>query len=336
MQTIELSHASLEAFAPVQRPDPDAPGPGQVLVRMRAASLNFLDLAAAGGHYPGVRFPLVPVADGAGEVVAIGDAVEGLAVGDRVAIHPKARWTAGRGTAWNAAVMRGINLPGALRQFARLEASSLVLAPSHLDWPQIASLPITATTAWNALAVASIGPGSTVVLPGTGGVSLSALQLAKARGARVIVTSSSDDKLARMHELGADETINYRNTPAWDTAVREITDGIGADLVVETVGPATFMRSLSAVRQGGTVYAIGFHSGTTLQLDLMPIIAKAIRVQGGNTGSVQDLSDAVAAIGAHRVVPVVGRVFPVDQVRDAYAALAEARHLGKIALDIDW
>lgn len=336
MQTLELVHASLEAFAPVERPDPGAPGHGQVLVRMRAASLNFLDLAVATGRYPGARFPLVPVADGAGEVVAVGDAVDDLAAGDRVAIHPKARWAAGRGTAENGAAMRGVTLPGALRQFAVLDASSVVRAPAHLDWPQIASLPITVTTAWNALVTAGVGPGSIVVLPGTGGVSLFALQLAKARGARVIVTSSSDDKLARMRELGADHVINYRSTPEWDAVVRAATDGVGADLVVEAVGPATFMRSLSAVRQGGTVYTIGFHSGTALQLDLMPIIAKAIRVQGGNTGSAQDLSDAVAAIDAHRITPVVGRVFPVDRVRDAYAALDEARQLGKIALDIDW
>lgn len=336
MQTIELSRASLDTFEPVKRPDTAAPSHGQVLVRMRAASLNFLDLAVATGQYPGVDFPLVPVADGAGEVVALGDAVEGLAVGDRVAIHPKARWAAGRGTADNAAAMRGVNLPGALQQIAAVDASSVVRAPAHLDWAQVASLPVTATTAWNALAAAAIGPASTVVLLGTGGVSLFALQLAKARGARVIATSSSHEKLARVRELGADHTVNYRSTPEWDAAVLAATDGVGADLVIETVGPATFARSLAAVRQGGTVFTIGFVTGTALQLDLMPIIAKAIRVQGNNTGSAQDLADAVAAIRAHRIVPVIGRTFPVDRVRDAYAALAEARHLGKIALDIDW
>jgi NADPH:quinone reductase-like Zn-dependent oxidoreductase len=336
MHAIELSRASLDAFESVERPDPPAPGHGQILVRMRAASLNFLDLAVATGRYPGAGFPLVPVADGAGEVIAIGDAVEGLAVGDRVAVHPKARWAAGHGTAENAAAMRGVTLPGALQQIAILDASSLVRAPAHLDWAQIASLPIAATTAWNALACADIGPASSVVVLGTGSVSLFALQLAKARGARVIVTSSSDEKLAHVGELGADRTINYQRTPEWDAAVLAATDGVGADLVIETVGAATFARSLAAVRQGGTVFTIGFLTGTALPLDLSPIIVKAIRVQGSNTGSAQDLADAVAAIRAHRIEPVIGLAFPVDRVRDAYAALTEARHIGKIALDVDW
>lgn len=336
MQVIKLLGPSLDDFVRAELRDP-APRRGEVLVCMKSASLNYLDVAVANGAYPGADYPIVPLADGAGEVVALGDQVEGVQIGDRVAIHPKALWASGRGTASNAAAMRGVNRPGALRELAAVAAETVVRVPDHLSWGQAASLPIAATTAWGALVAGDIAPGHTVLLLGTGGVSIFALQLAKARGAKVIVTSSSDARLARAATLGADHLINYRQTPDWAAAVGNLTNGTGVDLVIETGGAATFAQSLEAVRQGGVVFTIGFLSGAQTTLDLMPIIAKAIRVQGSNTGSAETLADAVAAIAAHAIEPAVDRSFGLADLREAYETLASGgRHFGKLAMTLDW
>ena len=336
MHQIELTGPGLDNFQHRQRQEPSAPSRGQALVRMRAASLNFIDLAVAQGSYPGINYPLVPIADGAGEIIAIGPEVTNLSVGDRVALHPKILWHAGRANALQARTMRGVDQPGSLSEFATVDAATLVRAADHLTWEAIATLPISATTSWNALATAEIGPGSTVALLGTGGVSIFALQLAKARGGRVIITSSSDEKLDRARALGADEIVNYRSNPEWDKEVLDLTGGVGADLVLDTVGSSTFARSLAAVRQGGVVYTVGFVTGSKLELDLMPLIVKAIRVVGNNTGSVANLSDAAAAIAAHRIEPVIDRVFGIAELSDAYAALAAGGHVGKLAIRLDW
>jgi len=277
MRALQLVRPSFEALERVSLPDP-VPARGEALLRMRAASLNYLDVAVASGAYPGVAFPLVPLADGAAEVIAVGPEVDTVAPGDRVAVHPKALWPAGPASARAASAMRGVNLPGSVRELAAVSADTLIKLPAHLSWGQAAALPIAATTAWNALQAADIGPGRKVAVLGTGGVAVMALQLAKARGARVFVTSGSDEKLERARALGADELINYRRTPAWDEQMLLRTDGEGVDLVLETVGPDTFARSLRAVRHGGTVFTIGFVSGTTASVDLMQIIVKCVRV----------------------------------------------------------
>jgi len=336
MKAMQLTRPSFDGFRITQLDDP-VPQRGEALIRMKAASLNFIDVAVATGAYPGPAFPLIPVADGAGEVVAVGPEVDTVAPGDRVAIHPKALWAAGRGSARNAGAMRGVNLPGSLREYAVAAVDSLVRLPSFLSWEQAASLPITATTAWNALVTADIRPGSTVAVLGTGGASVFAIQLAKARGAKVIVTSSSDEKLARAKRLGADHLVNYRATPDWDREILAITDGAGVDLVLETAGGETFARSLNAVRHGGTVFTIGFLSGGKAEVDLMAIIVKSIRVQGNNTGSAQDLADAVAAIAACGIQPVVDKVYGLSGVREAYQTLAAGRsHFGKLAIALDF
>lgn len=336
MKAVQLNGPSLDAFRIVDMERP-VPGRGEALVRMKAASLNFIDVAVATGAYPGPVFPLVPVADGAGEVVAVGPEVDAVAPGDGVAIHPKALWPAGRGTAQNARVMRGVNSPGSLREYAVVAADTLVKVPPRLSWEQAASLPITATTAWNALTAANIVPGNTVAVLGTGGASVFAIQLAKARGATVIVTSSSNEKLARAKLLGADHLVNYQATPAWDREVLAITDGMGVDLVLETAGAATFARSLNAVRHGGTVFTIGFLTGAKAEVDLLTIIVKSLRVQGNNTGSAQDLADAVAAIAASGIEPVVDRIYDIGAVREAYETLASGKsHFGKLAIGIDF
>ncbi len=332
MRAIELTAPSLTAFRTTELPDPVA-GPGEVLVRLRSAALNYLDVAVATGGFPVPGFPMVPVADGAGEVAALGEGVTGLALGDRVIPHFMPHWQGGAITARNVAAMRGLTLPGSLAEYVAVPSTSLVALPAHLDFVQGATLPIAATTAWNAVRSAPARPGSVVLLLGTGGVSLFALQFAKASGATVILASSSDEKLERARQLGADHLINYRATPAWDEEVLQFTAGRGADLVVETVGAATIARSLRAAALGGTVFTVGFVGGTSAPVDLLPIIVKALRVVGNNTGSVADLAEAARAIAAHRIVPAIDRIFGLEDTREAYAQLAAGgQHFGKLAI----
>lgn len=332
MKAIELTAPCLAALRATELPDPVA-GPGEVVVRLRAAALNYLDVAIATGEFPVPAFPMIPVADGAGEVAALGDGVDGLALGDRVVPHFMPRWQGGAITPRNVAAMRGLTLPGSLAEYVAVPATSLVALPAHLDFAQGATLPVAATTAWNALRSAAVRPGSVVLLLGTGGVSIFALQFAKAAGATVVIASSSAEKLERARLLGADHLINYRDTPAWDEEVLKLTAGHGADLVVETVGAATIARSLRAAATGGTVFTVGFVGGTSAPVDLLPVIVKALRVVGNNTGSVADLAEAARAIAAHRIVPVIDRVFGIGDAREAYAQLAAGgQHFGKLAI----
>jgi NADPH:quinone reductase-like Zn-dependent oxidoreductase len=332
MYAIQLVEPSLTAFRRTSLPDPQ-PGPGDVLIRLRAAALNYIDTAVATGRFPGATLPFVPVADGAGEIVALGADVTNVAIGDRVIPHFMPDWLDGPMRPERIAAMRGITLPGSLSEYVAVPARSVVRLPDHLDFAQGATLPIAATTGWNAVRSASVRPGSTVVILGTGGVSLFALQFAKASGATVILVSSSDAKLERGRGLGADHLVNYRATPDWDKAVLEITGGRGADLVVETVGGASFARSLNAVAMGGTVFTVGFLAGSETAFDLFAVIGKAVRIVGNSTGSVADLAEAVRAIAANRIVPVVDRRFGFDETAAAYAELAAgSRHFGKLAI----
>ena len=332
MKAIQLTAPSLSALRQTELPDPKA-GRGEVLVRLRAATLNFVDVAIATGKFPGAAFPMVPVADGAGEVAALGEGVGGFAIGERVIPHFMPNWQGGAITPRNVATMRGVTLPGSLAEYVAVPAASLVALPAHLDFVQGAALPIAATTAWNAVRAAHLRPGSVVLLLGTGGVSIFALQFAKASGATVILASSSDEKLERARQLGADHLINYRATPAWDEEVLKITEGRGADLVLETVGAATIARSLNAAAVGGTVFTVGFVTGTAASVDLLPVIVKALRIVGNNTGSVADLAQAARAIAAHRIVPVIDRIFDIGDSAAAYAELgAGGRHFGKLAI----
>lgn len=334
MQAIQLVAPSLSRFRKTTLPDPQ-PGPGEVLIRLRAAALNYIDLAVATGRFPGAQFPFIPVADGAGEVVALGPDVEDgeLHVGMRVVPHFMPDWHSGPLEPGRVKRMRGITLPGSLAEYVAVPAASVVPLPEHLDFAQGAALPVAATTAWNAVRSAQVRPGSVVVILGTGGVSLFALQFAKASGATVILASSSADKLERGRRLGADHLIDYVARPDWDAAVMDITAGRGADLVVESVGGATFARSITAAAVGGTVFTVGFVGGTHAQVDVLAVMSKALRIVGNSTGSVMDLREAVRAVAAHRIEPVIDRRFGLDDAAGAYAVLAEGRtHFGKLAV----
>ena len=271
-------------------------------MRLRAASLNFLDVAVATGNYPGPTFPMIPVADGAGEIAALGDGVEQWAVGDRVMPHFLPDWQDGALTPRTLAARRGVTRAGSLAEYVAVPAVSLVAVPEHLSFVQAATLPVAATTAWRAVRSAALGPHSTVLLLGTGGVSIFALQFARAHGARVLITSSSDEKLARARELGADDTINYRRTPDWAAEALRLTDGRGVDLVLETGGADTFAQSVAAAAMGGTVFVIGFLTGTRPTLDVVPVMEREIRILGNHTGPVAALRAAAA-----RFQPISGR-----------------------------
>lgn len=334
MKVVELAGPSVGALRVASYEDP-RPGKYEVLVRLRAASLNFLDIAVARGLIP-VAFPIVAVTDGAGEIVEKGIGVDRWAVGDRVIPHFMPDWHDGTMSPDVIVARRGLTRPGSLAEFVAVPAASLVSVPDHLSFLEASTLPIAATTAWRAVRAARLGPGSTALLLGTGGVSIFALAFAKAHGANVIITSSSNAKLDRARKLGADQTINYREKIAWDAEVLDLTDGRGADLVLETGGAETFPRSLNAAAMAGTIFVIGFVAGTEPTIDVLKIIEKGLRIQGNNAGSVADLAAAAAAIAAHRITPIVDQVFAMDDAVSAYEHLAtDKHHFAKIGLNVD-
>jgi NADPH:quinone reductase-like Zn-dependent oxidoreductase len=321
-------HFTLEAQ---DAPRP-TPGAGEVLIRNRATSLNYLDLMVARGRFGDTSGAFVPGTDGAGEIVEVGDCVRHWATGDRVAVGSFVEWSAGELTSERVARSRGVNFPGSLAEYSVVPVTSLARLHESMSFEQAATLPIAATTAWNALRRANIRTGSTVMLLGTGGVSLFALQLAKAMGARTAIISSSDEKLERARQLGADVTINYRTTPHWDEAVLKATEGYGADLVVETIGPQTFARSINVAAMAGTIYVVGFVSGMEITAPILPISLKSLRILGSLTGTTDDLSRTVKAVEVAGIAPVIDRVFPFESTSDAYAYLASGSHFGKVVI----
>jgi NADPH:quinone reductase-like Zn-dependent oxidoreductase len=334
MRALEIRGAfGLDNLALVERPDP-RPGPGEILVRLRAASLNFRDLLTVEGKYnPKQKLPLVPCSDGAGEVVEVGAGVTRVQPGDRVAALFAQKWLAGRPTRERLRSTLGGPLDGTLAELAVFDQDGVVKTPEHLSDEEAATLPCAALTAWSALVTeGGITAGDTVLVQGTGGVSLFALQLAKLLGARVVATSSRDEKLARVRALGADETINYREVPAWGARAKELTGGVGVDHVVEVGGAGTLQQSLQAVRFGGTISLIGNLAGTRTELLLTHVFMQKIRLNGILVGDRESFEAMNRAIALHRLRPVVDRVFPLEDSRAAFAHLAAGEHFGKIVI----
>jgi NADPH:quinone reductase-like Zn-dependent oxidoreductase len=306
----------------------------EVRVRVRAVALNYRDLMVARGTYPGSNQPVVPCSDGAGEVIALGPEVKRFRVGDRVIAGFFPDWIEGEIAPEKIQGALGGSLDGVLAQEIVLHEDALVSIPPELSFMQAATLPCAGLTAWNMLFVANtLQPGACVALLGTGGVSIWALQLAKAAGLRTIITSSNAEKLERARTLGADELVNYRATPEWQDEVLRLTDRRGADLVAELGGHDTLKRSIAATRLGGAIALIGGVSGFTSEIDILTVLGgkKLIGIYVGNRRMLEDLAKFVAA---SKIEPVIDRVFRFEDAQDAYAHLDAQRHLGKVVIEI--
>jgi NADPH:quinone reductase-like Zn-dependent oxidoreductase len=335
MKVFELRDEwSIDHLRQAERPAP-VPGPGQVLLRMRAASLNYRDLVVLRRGYGAATgtLPLIPVSDGAGEVVRCGPGVSRVAVGDRVCPMFMPYYIAGEPTAERLSRTLGGPIDGVMAELMAIDEDAVAPVPAHLSDEQAATLPCAALTAWSELVTYwGVTPGDRVLVQGTGGVAIFALQFARLLGAHVTVISGSDAKLERARALGADEGLNYRATPEWGRALRERVAPDGFDHVVEVGGEQTLAQSLRAVRSGGTISLIGVLSGSDLALRLGPIVTRQVRLQGITVGSRDGFEAMVRAISQHELQPVVDRVFAFDELPAALRMLGRGEHFAKLCV----
>jgi len=319
-----------------ERPTPE-PRPDEVLIRLRAASLNFRDLLIVQGKYnPRMKLPRVPLSDGAGEIVSVGAEVTGWKPGDRVVVPFFPAWLDGELAAPAAASALGGDVDGMLREFITVRANALLSIPDHLCFEHAATLPCAAVTAWNGLFVSgNLKPGQTLLLQGTGGVSLFGLQFGKITGASIIIISSSDAKLERARAMGAHHTINYRSEPDWEKRIHEITGGRGVDLTLEVGGTGTLSKTLKATKFAGHVSLIGVLSGISGDVQIAPILHKSINIRGIYVGSRAIFESMNRAIAQHKIEPVIDRVFSFEESPEAFRHLEAAQHFGKIVIRIN-
>lgn len=332
MHGFQLSSFSLDALRRVELPEP-TPRAGEAVVDVRAISLNYRDLLIVRGQYnPKLPLPAIPISDAAGQVVAVGDAVTRVRVGDRVMTHFISGWLDGPYRGEYLGTTLGLPGPGAAAERVALPAEALLPMPAGYDYAQASTLPIAALTAWSALVTeGSLAAGQTVLTLGTGGVSIFALQIAKSLGARVVVTSSSDEKLARARALGADVCINYRASPEWDRDVLAAAPG-GADVTVENGGIGTLDRSLRATRAGGVVAMLGAVTGLQGAVNIGAVVMKRIRLAGILVDSRAAFERLSAFLTQHGIEPVIDRRFAFDELPAALQAMERGEHFGKIVL----
>ncbi len=334
MKAFELGkNNGIDALTIVDRPMPK-PGHGQVVVRMHAMSLNYRDLIIAKSAMGKREKPVIPVSDGAGEVAEIGPGVTRVRVGDRVAPIFTQSWLGGDVGRGQATALGG-DIDGVLAEYVMLDQNGLVHFPDHLSYEEAATLPCAAVTSWNALiSVGELKAGDTVLVMGTGGVSIFALQFARMTGARVIATSSSDAKLERLRELGAAEVINYRTTPEWGKRALELTAFRGVDHIVEVGGAGTLENSFKAIRTGGSISLIGLLTGFGGQFNPLLVLMKNVRFQGILVGS-RDMFEAMnRAIATAQLRPVIDRTFPFAEAPAAYRHLESGAHFGKVCIRV--
>ncbi|MGO9318168.1 MAG: zinc-dependent alcohol dehydrogenase family protein [Terracidiphilus sp.] len=334
MHVGQFSSFGIDSVEFAERPTPQ-PGPGEVLIRVHAISLNYRDLLMVKGLYnPKLKLPRIPCSDGAGEVSAVGEGVTRWKTGNRVAGIFMQNWLDGPLTPAKAKGALGGDIDGMLAEYVVLRDTGLVRLPEHLSFAEAATLPCAAVTAWNALAAGNLKPGATILILGTGGVSIFALQLARMMGVRVLGISGSTAKLERALSLGLDAGINYRETPDWDRWALEQTGGEGVDLVVEVGGAGTLSRSLGAIRMGGVIAQIGVLAGIAEALPLPLILHKQARIQGIYVGSRQDFDEMNKAITLSGLRPVA-ELFPWSQVREVMVRMEQAAHFGKLVLTVE-
>ena len=331
---IVAGSSSLDGLRRCERPDP-VPLSTQIVVRVQAASLNYRDLLIARGHYMGgsVAANTIPLSDGAGEVIAVGDAVSRFRIGERVAGTFFRGWIDGSPPRGPLVALGAPPADGMLAELAVLDEQDAVAIPAHLSPASAATLPCAAVTAWRSLVdIGRVVPGETVLVQGTGGVSMFALQFARLAGARVLVTSSSEEKLARAKALGAEGCINYRIHPEWDREALKLTDGRGVDLVLDVGGAGTLGRSIGAVAVAGRVAMIGVLTGVGVAGSPYGLLGKQASLHGVYVGSRGHFERMNAAISAHRLEPVVDREFGFDDAPAAYRHLESGSHVGKVVI----
>jgi NADPH:quinone reductase-like Zn-dependent oxidoreductase len=333
MRVWQIPSFGIDSLELVERPTPE-PGPGEVLVRVHAVSFNFRDLMIIKGSYnPKMRLPRIPCSDGAGEVVSVGKDVIRLKAGDRVAGIFMQNWLDGRATPVKTKGALGGDIDGMLAEHVLLKETGLVAIPDGLTFEEAATLPCAGVTAWNALAAGSLRPDSTILVQGTGGVSIFALQFAKARGLRVLGISSSAAKLDRAFELGLDEGFDYGENSEWDQWVLDETGGDGVDLVVEVGGAGTLPRSVRALKMGGVIAQIGVLSGPAEHISIPTILHKQVRIQGIYVGSRHDFEEMNKTVGSFGLRPVL-ESHPWTKARDVLHQMESAGHFGKLVVKI--
>jgi NADPH:quinone reductase-like Zn-dependent oxidoreductase len=335
MKVWEIQNAyGIENLRLAERPEP-RPGPGQIVVAMKAASLNYRDLMTVRGQAGPFPLPLVPFSDGAGEVADVGADVTRVKVGDKVCTLFFQSWFSGPVTEEARSEPLGGPLDGVLQEKMLLSAEGVSKFPAHLSFEDAATLPCAGLTAWRAVAIeARVGPGGTVLVQGTGGVSIFALQFAKALGATVIATSSSEAKLARAKALGADHLINYRTTPDWGAKARELTGGKGVDVVVDVGGENSLNQSFDAARVGGRVVVIGVLGGFSSPVLIPTVFSKNLHLHGIAVGSREQFEDMAACIERWKLRPVVDKVFPITELPEALRLMQTGGHFGKLVLRV--
>lgn len=333
MQVVTLrSPGGLDQLAVVEREAPGEPGPGEIRVRVHASSLNFHDYGVVSGKMP-TEEGRIPMSDGAGVVEAVGEGVTEFAVGDAVVSTFFPYWLDGPARVGDFRTTPGDGVDGYARERVVRPATWFTLAPSGYSHEEAATLTTAGLTAWRALVVdGNLKAGDTVLTLGTGGVSIFALQFAKAMGARVISTSSSDAKIEKLKELGADHTLNYKTEPEWGKRVKALTDGQGVDHVIEVGGPGTLPQSIEAVRIGGHISLIGVLTGRGGEVPTAKLMAKQARLQGLIVGSRTHQQEMVRAIEATGVRPIIDSTFPLAEIADAFRHEEAGRHFGKICL----
>lgn len=333
MRVWQIASFGIDSLEVVERPTPQ-PGPGEVLIKIHAVSLNYRDLMMVKGAYnPKLRLPRVPCSDGSGEVAAIGEGVTQWKPGDRVCGIFMQNWFDGPPTPAKVKGALGGDIDGMLADHVLLKQTGIVRFPEHLSFEEAATLPCAAVTAWNALASANLQPNATVLIQGTGGVSIFALQFAKLAGARVIGISSSDAKLQRAFSLGLDKGVDYGETSEWDRWVMEQTNGDGADLVVEVGGVGTLPRSLRAVKMGGVIAQIGVLSGPAEPIPIPMILHKQVHIQGIYVGSRHHFEEMNKAIAAAQLHPIF-ESHPWTEAREVFREMESASHFGKLVLKV--
>lgn len=330
-----VSAGGVDALNLAERPLP-APGPGQVAIKVHASSINYRDLTTIEEPVSrGLPFPTVPNSDAAGEVIAVGAGVTTFEPGDSVMSCFFEDWAGGPISKAAMGSALGGARQGVLAEHVVLDAGGVIAMPAHLDFEEAATLPCAGLTAWHALTrPAQVRSGETVLLLGTGGVSVFAQQFCNIMGARTIVTSSSDEKLERMRDLGASDLVNYRTTPEWDARVLELTDGVGVDRVIEVGGPGTLQRSINAVRVGGAISLIGVLTGAGGEIAPTDLMRKSISLRGIYVGSYDMFAEMNRAIAVHQLKPVVSETFAFEDAKSAYHRMRGAGHFGKMVINV--